>query len=266
MRCIYCPDGKPPFTKEHVIPRGMGGGIIYPKASCERCKKIIHEIETYCMRGPFLSHRLKAGLVNNLQDLGHTLTMPIIKNGERYIEEFSIEDFPNYLVLPDLVGAPQIFTHGLGGALTPRSLNIWGIEDELRALHQKGNVLLVENFSMDKFGRAIAKIAHGFVAGKIGLENFEPMLPNYILGRGPDFGAYLIGKWPEDEMFRGPGLLHQIGYAFRRFQNRDYAVVRLRLFAEHDRTPIYEIVAGPLTKPIDDVLAPLGQQVVPASE
>jgi hypothetical protein len=54
-RCIYCLDAEPPFTREHVMPRGMGGGMILLEASCSDCQKIINEIETYCMRGPFLS-------------------------------------------------------------------------------------------------------------------------------------------------------------------------------------------------------------------
>ena len=75
-RCIYCEEGKPPITREHVMPRGLGGGIIYPKASCEECRKVIHEVETYCLRGPFLSHRLELGLVNDLADLGDVVKMP----------------------------------------------------------------------------------------------------------------------------------------------------------------------------------------------
>ena len=61
-RCIYCPDGQPPFTKEHIVPRGLGGGMIIDQACCAKCQKIINIIETYCMRGPFLSHRLAMGL------------------------------------------------------------------------------------------------------------------------------------------------------------------------------------------------------------
>jgi hypothetical protein len=30
-RYIYCADGQPPFTREHVIPRGMGGGRFFRK-------------------------------------------------------------------------------------------------------------------------------------------------------------------------------------------------------------------------------------------
>ena len=76
-RCIYCLDAEPPFTREHVIPRGMGGGMILLEASCSDCQKIINEIETYCMRGPFLSHRLATGLINHPDDLGATIKMPI---------------------------------------------------------------------------------------------------------------------------------------------------------------------------------------------
>ena len=44
--------------------------MILPEACCTKCQRIIHAIETYLMRGPFLSHRLANGLVRNLKDLG----------------------------------------------------------------------------------------------------------------------------------------------------------------------------------------------------
>jgi hypothetical protein len=265
-RCIYCPDGKPPFTREHVIPRGMGGGIIYREASCEQCRIIIQDIETYCMRGPFLSHRLTAGLVNDLSDLGATRKMTYIKDGQRHQKEFAVEDYPKFLILPRLIGSPNILTHGLPGNLFVGEMRLWGNEEQLRALHAEGNFLLADNYDMDKFGRAIAKIAHGAAAGQLGLDNFEPLLSDYILGKAPERAAFLIGDWPEDGMARRQGLLHQVGMAFRHLEGRDYICMRLRLFADLDNTPIYQIIVGPLTKPIDDVLAPLGQRVIRTSE
>ena len=270
-RCIYCEEGKPPITREHVMPRGLGGGIIYPKASCEECRKVIHEVETYCLRGPFLSHRLELGLVNDLADLGDVVKMPIRVNGERGQKSFSLKDLPNYLVLPQFHDPPGFVT-GRNDGTGRYSFTLWG---DQRSLEEHGSVeasaVLAEGFDLYKFSRAIAKIAHGFVAGEYGLDNFEPWLLPLILAKDITLGDLLIGDWGEDGMAR-ENVLHQVGVSFlehaateqhEKFVRID---VRLRLFARYERTPVYRIIAGVLTKPIDEVLAPLGQRAAPSNE
>jgi hypothetical protein len=264
-RCIYCPDSKPPFTREHVIPRGMGGGMILPKASCAKCQEIIKEIETYCMRGPFLSHRLGRGLVNYLKDLGNNIRMPIIIDGKRHEKEFPTSQYPHFLILPRFAEPPRMLTDGVAEQIRVASFSLWGVEEELRALHAEGNAILVENYDVDKFGRALAKMAHGYIAGLLRLENFEPLLPTYILGEAPQRAGLLIGDWPEDYMAKPSGVLHQIGHAFADWGARVLVQVRIRLFAEHQYTPIYRVLVGFLTKPLDEVLAPLGLRSVPPS-
>ena len=267
-RCIYCRDGKPPFTREHVLPRGLGGGIIYPKASCEKCRKAIHDVETYCLRGPFLSHRLELGLVNDRADLGDVVKMPIRVDGEREHKSFSLKDLPNYLVLPQFHDPPGFVTGRYDGS-GQFSFTLWG---DQRSLDQHGGIdastVLTEGFDLNKFGRAIAKIAHGFVAGEYGIDNFDPWLPPLILGEESRLGDFLIGDWGEDGMAR-ENVLHQIGVKFveykwtNRLEKFISVDVRLRLFARYERTPVYRIIAGVLTRPIDDVLARLGRRVVP---
>jgi hypothetical protein len=138
------------------------------------------------------------------------------------------------------------------------SYSIWGIEEQLRALHAEGNAILVEGFNLDLFGRALAKIAHGFVAGELGLDTFEPYLPDYILGTAPHHGSYFIGKWRDEvEKPRLPGLLHQVGVAVVQYPDRALLEVRIRLFAEHENTPVYRVIAGRLIKDVPSLPAPL---------
>ena len=259
---IYCPNGQPPFTREHVIPRGLGGGLIFPAASCETCREIIRDIETYCMRGPFLSRRLHADLVNDPEDLGPTIRMPIAVDGVRREKVFPVDQYPKFLVLPVFHDPPGLLT-GRANHAGRISFSVWGDENELEALHREGNAILVEDYNLDKFGRALAKMAHGFIAGEWGLDNFEHALPDYILGKYPQRGDTLIGNWGEDGMARPVGLLHQIGQAFVEEKGRVRIDVRLRLFADHENTPVYRVIAGYLTKPIDDVLARRGWQSRP---
>lgn len=261
-RCIYCPDGKPPFTKEHVVPKGMGGGMIFPKASCTTCQKIINEIETYCMRGPFLSHRLKLGLVTYLHELGESLPMKFNRGSETFERRFTINEYPNYLVLPQLFGPPGILVGAPPQRLHAASFKLWGVEEEVQALNEIGNAMLLENFDLDKFSRAIAKIAHGFILEELRPENIDPYLPEFILGKTQEKAAFFIGDWPEDGMARPDNVLHQIGMVFFPWGQRTQVQVRLRLFAAHALTPIYRIVVGELTQPINHVLAQIGLRAI----
>jgi hypothetical protein len=262
-RCIYCLDGQPPFTREHVIPRGLGGGIIFPSASCEKCRKIIHEVETYCLRGPFLSHRLTLGLVNDLIDLGNIVKMPIRTDGRRTEKSFSLEELPNYLILPQFHDPPGL-TVGRCDGTGRFSYTVWG---DRRSLEEhgsaEGSAVLAEGFDLNKFARTIAKIAHGFVAGKYGIDSFEHFLPPLILGQDARLGDILIGDWGEDGMIRNDKLLHQLGGSFIQHDEWVRIDVRLRLFAQYEQTPVYRIIAGVLKKPIDEVLAPLGMKAAP---
>ena len=263
--CICCSNGKPSYTREHVMPRGMGGGIIFPEASCEECRRTIFYIETYCMRGPFLSHRLHAGLVNNLTDLGNAIKMPIIVDGKRHERAFPVSDYPKFLVLPAFHDPPRLVT-GRPESTTGVSLSIWGDEEQLRALHKEGDAIFVENFNIDKFSRALAKIAHGLAVGEWGIENLEPLLPQFILGRAPERGSLLIGNWGEDGMARSSNLLHQVGLAFAEDREKVRIDARIRLFAALDNTPVYRVLVGYLNKPLDDVLAPRGMRSLPIRE
>jgi hypothetical protein len=52
--CIYCSDGviknatKRSLGKEHIIPLGLGGNQILPRASCKNCGRITGMVEETC--------------------------------------------------------------------------------------------------------------------------------------------------------------------------------------------------------------------------
>jgi hypothetical protein len=256
-RCIYCPDGKPPFTKEHIIPIGLGGGLILPQASCPKCQDIIKEVETYCMRGMFLPHRLANGLVRNLKDLGNTIPFKVIVGQRTITVRFPRKGVPDYLCMPDLKNPPGILVRRPPGPFQQFPIWVGGNQQRLRALNAIGNFVLLDNFDATKLFRVIAKIAHSYISAEIGLDNFNPMLPEFILGKDNDLGSYLIGRWPEDGMPQINGTC-QIGMAFCEWGQQTLVNVRLRLFPSHHRIPIYHVVVGALTKPINAVLVPLG--------
>jgi hypothetical protein len=264
-RCIYCPDGSEPFTKEHIIPRGLGGGLILPKASCTVCQEVIKTIETYCMRRPFLPYRLANGLVHNLKELGETLPIKInTRDGRTIFKHFKPSEFPNYLVMPALTNAPGILVKGAPGPFPRFPFWVGGDEKKLRELHALGDAVLIEKFNAPYFFRVLAKIAHAFVAGQVRIENFDPLLPEFVLGKNDSLGSFLIGRWPDDGVPPINGTC-QIGLALSDWGTETMVNVRLKLFPSHPQIPAYHIAAGTLTRPVDEVLALLEQQSTPAN-
>jgi 5-methylcytosine-specific restriction endonuclease McrA len=49
-RCIYCRTTDGPLTREHVIPKGLGGHLVLHEATCTPCQKLIGKIETAVLR------------------------------------------------------------------------------------------------------------------------------------------------------------------------------------------------------------------------
>jgi hypothetical protein len=209
----------PPLTREHIVASDLGGGLILPKSSCRKCQKITHEIETYCLRGLLLSHRLNSGLVQHSEQLGGDLPLTC-KLGEREeVRRIPLANFPNYLALPQIQRGLGMLFDGSSGEFFKVSFNVWGIEEELWALHETGNALLVHDFDMNKFARMLAKIAHSLAAAEIGIEHFDAVLPDLILGRAPELASYFVGAWTEPYNNSAPVALplHQVGLGMKQW-------------------------------------------------
>jgi hypothetical protein len=64
--CIYCGSrnsmGASPLSVEHIVPVGLGGELILPRASCENCASITIRNERFCLRKMLLEVRAQLGL------------------------------------------------------------------------------------------------------------------------------------------------------------------------------------------------------------
>lgn len=50
-RCIYCGISDRPLGREHIIPYGLDGDLILPRASCGDCSASTSRFERNCLRG-----------------------------------------------------------------------------------------------------------------------------------------------------------------------------------------------------------------------
>jgi hypothetical protein len=65
-RCIYCGTDSDPgaLQREHIIPYGLNGTLILPRASCPDCSKVTGALETFCLQHMFIDARTHLGLAS----------------------------------------------------------------------------------------------------------------------------------------------------------------------------------------------------------
>ncbi|HEV2676388.1 MAG TPA: HNH endonuclease [Aliidongia sp.] len=246
-RCIYCgSSGRGTLTKEHIIPIGIGGGLILPQASCTPCQQEINRFETICMRKIFLPFRRATGLVRHGSDLPKSIPLifDLDLRGPTFV---SLDEHPNVVVIPALRNLPGILAGGAPSNRVDFDYKIFAgveiMEETQKRLEEQKRV----GIGIDGFAwvRLLAKIAHGIAVAELGLEGFNPELPDLILGRNLNLASYLVGKGPSltPEPDRPP--LHQVSRLEAAVNDRKMVAVQIRLFAELGaEVPTNIVVAG----------------------
>jgi hypothetical protein len=235
-RCIYCGAGPGTrLSREHIVPIGLGGGLVLPKASCESCSKITQKFEETCLRNTFLPYRVYVGLMRHPQELREGVK----ENGE-------------FLVIPRIFGEPGLIYRAPPGRSLAFTYQLHADGDEIDRHVQRlaaGEI----RFDMDAFARMLAKIAHSYAVAELGLDGIDPELPDLILGKNSDLASYLIGASPHYFPARRDRLSHQISLGLLPHGERQLVCVHIRLFATHN-TPAYLVIAGELITSRQDLL------------
>ena len=149
-QCIYCGRGES-LSDEHVIPFGLGGKLVLPKASCPACADKTKAFEQRLLRGHWWAYRRTVGMKSRRPG-EQPDTFPVIfeyPSGEMMREEVSPEEYPFLLVcdfdapsfltgtvvpgkpvgrvfLKPLVPThemPHVKRHGISGCTEPESRN-----------------------------------------------------------------------------------------------------------------------------------------------
>jgi hypothetical protein len=245
--CIYCGDGivkeatKRKLGAEHVIPFGLGGTQILPRASCKSCGKITGKIEETCqhmMLGP-----IRIGLnlpTRNPQDRPTMLTL-VRKHQDGRVEQKTVpaREFP--VIIPGLkLPPPQILT----GAKSPGTGEFWVADPAnymKNTLADDGSALRIAQFNIHIFCQMLAKIAHSYAVAEWGFHSFRPILLDFIIRNIGDFSRWIGGDMtvtaPE------PKGLHRIQAKREVIMGTEYVIVYLTLFCLVG-APEYRIVVG----------------------
>jgi hypothetical protein len=221
-RCIYCGFTSPDpseLTREHILPKGLGGTDTLLKATCANCASITSETERVFIRDTLWVLRSLAGHKSGMRlpDTNKVAILPVLLP-------------PSLLQGP---GAPrnetfqlQVLTAGIKGTL-PKPVEI----------RESKFIVDPTNFS-----RVLAKIAHGYCIKRFGCETFEPFLPDIILGKimhPPDIWVYVGGA----DTDRKDSRAHFIDIQELDAHGERLLSVHIKLFAQLP-VPSYHIIAG----------------------
>jgi hypothetical protein len=251
--CIYCNATDVQLTDEHVIPFGLGGTVVLPKASCKACAGKTAALEQTIQRMILGSFRIRMGLPTRRKKERPTELEFYVSRGSRVTKKLiPIAEFPLVYHAAKLP-APRIL---LGLPPTDRldyeAVAIMNKDVIDEHLNKPGKGFSPGVFEPIIFFRFLAKIAHSCGVGRFGAHSFKPALPDMILGK-PDVlinscFQYIGGGMPitipkyEDSTLK---TLHALDTRIAVVGGARYAVVSIQLFSFLN-APTYDVIVGQL--------------------
>ncbi|MDF1816151.1 MAG: hypothetical protein P1V20_28375 [Verrucomicrobiales bacterium] len=200
-QCVYCGDLTGPFSKEHIIPKGLAGTWTLPKSSCEKCAAITSEFELKCLRGMFGGLRTHLEFPTRRKSQRPT-ELPVWIENDKGVNQVDtpIPDHPHLLILPEF-SIPQCFTGQVSKETKLRYRFLNYLPDagkRVENLSEDGKVQMRNLMPIPAFIRLLAKVGHCFAVGEFGVDTFEHFLPDIILGKGDKIPFEWIGGYPDN--------------------------------------------------------------------
>lgn len=237
-RCIYC-DNPGPYSKEHIIPFGLGDGFVLPRASCSECRDITSAFELKCLREMFREVRA-VHKIKSRRPLEQPTRLPLIvsRDGiDTHIGDVLPEEYPVGMVGYLLPEAGILRGEKPTTIISERKL--WFLLKNDPLSYPDGMRLGVVNEMA--FEQMIAKIAHSFCVANYGLTAFKPILQEFIRGKR-ESGFYYVGGMSEPPPTDRAGLHKLRTYTDRR-NGVEYLMTEVRLFCSLG-APTYFVVVG----------------------
>ncbi len=221
-----------------LIAESLGGTLIIEEAACEDCERRINDFEQPILKTVLYAPRVHLGIRRKRRKRGEdTIKVQGKASGKEVTIFLPIKNVPVLLFLLRL-GSPGILinrptdTADMQGAwvahLTAGSLMPAGFE--------AFSSPILDTF---RFCQFLAKIAHCYAVDVLG-DGFSPMLLELIRTEARSARYDLIGGMPSTDPSDN---LHELELNWHRSEGVDYALVRIRLFANLG-APTYLVVAG----------------------
>lgn len=241
-KCIYCGATDVPLTKEHIIPLGLDGDRVLPKASCVPCAAITSAVEGHCQRKMLGAFRQGVGFRSRRKKPEKLPLNVTYADGQTGTIMLSAKRYPRSIVLPvfPIARALRGMPPELDGVAL-RGSGWWSFRDQnaLDRLGAKHGFVTVDGGEVDPlfWARMIAKIAHGAAVEKYGVDSFQHLAADFVLGKAPGMN-YLVGCMGEETIQTTDA--HTVGF---RTHISGMIVVLVRLFANFG-APTYHVLVG----------------------
>jgi hypothetical protein len=251
-RCVYCDSTKSPLTREHVLPRGLGGNsapnmaaeaMVLAAASCLQCAKVTRKFEGDClndMMGP-----ARARLKLNRKDRANPKRAAKLIYRDGREEEVDVDNdyLPAAMLTPSFPTAAVFAGLEWSPGATAIAQTVFSDETRLRNpdVHQ---VQVVLRCNVVSFARMLSKIALGVAHYTFGPNAFRPVGREFILTGQGHPNHYVGGFLGLDGSPVSPiDAFHYIAL----WHHGPFLVATIQLFAAAN-TPINYVVIGELNR------------------
>lgn len=268
--CIYC-GATEGLTDEHIVPLSLNGSEVIDDASCEACRvetcRVEDAVTRLMLAGIRAQRSIKTRRGKARRDL--RLRLEVEQDGAVGHVHLAPQDAPLTLVLPQLVALPAILDGREARSDGQLDGKVWVASTIQSWIERSGYqaATMWQPLNTPMFMRMLAKMAHCYVAARMGPDTFEPFLVPFIMGKEADFPDLYIGgngEPPTAGRHKGAFVL-----ALRHVERegRVLAVVRIHLFPDLG-SPQYLVVVGAMKhatpaipgKPRYLVIAPLPER------
>lgn len=201
-RCIYC-GATAGLTREHIVPFAISGDLILPDASCKDCSRVTSSLETSLLKDSFGLIRNKYGYRTQNSKKRHNKSefefCIIDSNGNKTAVNNSGDFIPLVSwALPFIREPGLMLRESLENVTKDDETMVVISEHDINAMkriagNDHGFEFLSGTVNLDKFYRAVAKIAHSFAVATLGIERCNWLLTEIIINGCPDIRNFVGG-------------------------------------------------------------------------
>jgi hypothetical protein len=249
-QCIYCGETNPPLTREHVLPRGLGGfraptgyheALVLRRASCGPCQQITQQIEHECLTQMLWPIRSRLKFDRKDRRPSHVPIQLLLADGSTITRN----------VEPELAHAPIVVTHFdkaevLGKrSYSPRTTVVFPPQFHVSARqHGAKGIGLSARENRPRFAQMLAKIGLGLAVAQFGLKGFHPLVREFIRFLPNDYRHWVGGRKRKDDS-RSKNL-HSLMLTVENTPSGAFVIAEIQLFASYGAPVNYVIVGKPL--------------------
>jgi hypothetical protein len=256
------------LSDEYIIPFGLGGRWILPKASCGECARKTRAFEDMCQRAMFQPLGVSNGLpTRKVHPEGLALQAEVGPHAEQPVVDCDQQPYPILLRFPFLEMPDELTGCTPGRRRNAPVRHIWirvasfrerfilqfwiretshcdEIVPRLDALAAKSDAAAIaptSTLQASDFFRILAKIGHAFAVAEMGVGSFSPFLTPMICDAvTSNYGRYVGGLQCIEP---AAALIHELSFDPVGGDRLGIVAVRIRLLAALE-TPTYHVAVG----------------------